>query len=113
MQLGGVTIPTTIDNHGRYLYRKDILGYNADAEAIESVYATITWTFPYMDISDFDWICNTLLQGNASRTFTSGQVKNAVGTVINLTSAVAYRPTYEYASGNEANSVLWEIKRIR
>lgn len=113
MQLGGTTIPSTIDNHGRYLYKKEILGYNGEAEAIESLYANILWTFPSMDMADYEWLCVTLLENDPSKTFTSGSLKDDMGNAITITNAVAYKPTYEFASGGEVNSVVWEIKRIR
>lgn len=113
MQLGGTSFPTTIDNHGRYLFKRAVLRYNGNAEAVEAIFASVLWTFPYMDMADFEWLHDTLMEGDASKVFTSGSLKDDRGNLITITNAVAYRPTYEFASGGEANGVVFEIKRIR
>lgn len=113
MHLGGITIPTTIDNHGRYLYSKEIIGFNGENEAVEGRFATINWTFDFMEMSDFTWLHDTLLLTAPSRKFTSASLKNNLGVVITPTNAVALRPTYEYASGGGVFNVSWQIVRIR
>lgn len=113
MHLGGTTIPTTIDNHGRYLFSKEVLGENGNGEAVVSNYASVLWTFPYMDMSDFQWICTTLMAGAYSVSYGSAQLRDDLGALNNYTSAVAYRPRYAYASSGGVFEVTWEIKRIR
>lgn len=111
--LGGTTIPSTIDNTGRYLFTRADLGSNGNDEAIESIYATVTWTFPFMDMSDYDWIVTTLLGGAASLKVSSAQLKNDLGNLQTFTNAVIKKPRYAYASGGEAVDVTWEITKIR
>jgi hypothetical protein len=113
MHLGGVTIPTSIENSGRYLFEKEILGTNGNDEDIESIYATVTWTFTYMDMADYEWIVTTLLGNNASLKVSSAQLKNDLGNLQTFTNAVVKRPRYAYASGGEANDVTWEITKLR
>lgn len=113
MHLGGVTIPTTIDNRGRYLWQTPLLRTNGDGEAVTAAYATLTWTFPFMEMSDYTWIRDTLLLGQGSRTFTSASLKDDRGTELTYTNAVAYRPIYDFAGNGVVENVTWEIKRIR
>ena len=113
MHLGGTTIPTTIDDHGRYIYAKEVLRYNGDGEAVTAGYATVTWTFPTMLMTDYTWIRDTLLGGAFSVKYTSAQLKDDRGTLTSFTNAVASRPTYEYASNGLVYNVTWEIRRIR
>lgn len=111
MHLGGTTIPDTY--RGRYIYDKEVLRYNGDGEAVVAGYATITWTFPSLTMAEYTWIRDTLLGGNPSVKFTSASLKDDRGTDTTFTNAVAYRPTYEYASNGYVESVIWDIKRIR
>lgn len=113
MHLGGVTIPDTIDNHGRYKFEQPVLRVNANNEAVRSIYANLLWTFEFMEMSDYTWICSTLLSDAASLTVSSAQLKDDLGVLQTYTNAVVMRPTYEYAAGGLVNSVTWEIKRIR
>lgn len=113
MHLGGTTIPTTIDGRGRYLYRKEVLRTNGDGETVVSGYATVTWTFEFMDMSDFTWIATTLLGGAYSVKYSSAQLYNDLGTLTTYTNAVALRPVYEFAQNGYVEGVTWEIKRIR
>lgn len=112
--LGGTTISASIDLQGRYLYQKEILGTNGDGEAILSNYATITWSFESMALSDYEWICDTLLSGNASVKFTSSNsLYDDHGDTITPSNVVAHRPTYGYASGGYAYDVEWKLERVR
>lgn len=113
MHLGGTTIPTTIDGHGRYLYRKEVLRYNGDGDAVVSGYATITWTFPFMTMTDYSWIASTLMSGAYSVRYTSTQLKDDLGLLTVYLNAVAQRPTYEFASNSYVENVTWIIERVR
>lgn len=113
MHLGGTTIPSTIDGRGRYLWRKEVLRSNGDGEAVVSGYATITWTFPFMTMTDYTWIATTLMGGAYSVKYTSAQLKNDLGALITYTNAVSLRPTYEFASNGVVESVTWIIERVR
>lgn len=113
MSLGGTSIPTSINDRGRYLYKKEVLRTNGDAEAVTAGYATVTWTFEWMTMSDYTWIRDTLLGGAQSYKFSSASLVDDKGATISPTNAVAYRPTYEFASNGNVENVTWEIKRIR
>lgn len=111
--LGGTTIPSTIDLHGRYLYKKEVLRTNGDGEAVVSNYATITWTFEIMDMTDFEWICDTLMSGNYSVKYGSASLYDDHGDTITPTNVVSQRPSYDYASGGYAYGVEWKLERVR
>lgn len=113
MHLGGITIPANIDGRGRYLYQQPVLRTNGDGEAVIATYATVTWTFPYLSMSDYTWLRDTLLLGQATRLFTSASLKDDRGTDTTFTSAIGLRPTYEYAQNGYVENVTWKIERIR
>lgn len=113
MHLGGTTIPDSIAKSGRYLFNREVLRYNGDGEAVVSGYSTLTWTFPLMAITDYNWIRDTLLAGTFSVKFATASLKNDKGADTSFTNAVAYRPTYSVATGGWLSDVTWEIKRIR
>lgn len=112
--LGGTTIPATIDNLGRYLYQKEVLRTNGDGEAVVANYATITWSFEIMAMTDFEWICDTLLSGAYSAKYTSGNsIYDDHGDTISPTNAIINRPTYAYATGGYVYEVEWIISKVR
>lgn len=111
--LGGTTIPTSIDNHGRYLYQKEVLRTNGDGEAVVSNYATITWTFELMAMSDYEWIITTLMSGAYSLKVGSASLYDDKGDAITPSNVVVQRPTYEYASGGYVYNVTWLLERVR
>lgn len=113
MHLGGTTIPTTIDGHGRYLWKKEVLRYNGDGEAVVSGYATITWSFPFMTMADYSWIASTLMSGAYSVKYTTALLTSDLGLATVYTNAVAYRPTYEFAQNSYVENVTWIIERVR
>lgn len=114
MHLGGTDIPASIENGGGgYSFVRPQLRKNGDAEAVVSNYSTLTWTFPQMPLSDFTWICSTLLGGAPSVLYTSAQLYNKLGVLTNYTNAVAYEPTYDKARGGYVEGVTWIIDRIR
>ncbi len=113
MHLGGTTIPDSIGNSGRYLMEKPVLRQNGEGEAVTANYSTLTWTFPMMAVSDFTWICTTLMSGAYSVKYTSASLKNDLGADTSYTNAVAYRPTYSVATGGWLSDVTWKIERIR
>jgi hypothetical protein len=113
MHLGGTTIPDSIASRGRYLYQKEVLRTNGDGEAVVSGYATVTWTFDFMEMTDINWIATTLMGGAYSLKFTSAQLKNDLGVLTTFTNAVSQRPTYEYASNGSVEGVTWKIERVR
>lgn len=113
MSLGGTTISTNIDGRGRYIYQKEVLRYNGDGEAVTAGYAKVTWTFPFLTMTDYTWIRDTLLGGAFSVKYTSGSLTDDKGGAVSITNAVAYRPTYEFASGGLMENVTWIIDRVR
>lgn len=113
MHLGGTTIPTSIEQSGgKYNMVRPQLRKNGDGEAVTANYSTLTWTFQQMSLSDFTWICSTLLGGAASVLYTSAQLYNKLGVLTTYTNAVAYEPTYDAAHGGYVENVTWIIDRI-
>jgi len=110
--LGGTTIPATIDLLGKYLYKKEVLRTNGDGEAVVSNYATITWAFEAMDMSDFTWICDTLMGGAYSVLYNTASLYDDLGDAITPTNVVSQRPTYDYASGGYCYNVQWVLERV-
>lgn len=113
MSIGGTSLPSTIEDRGRYLYRKEVLRYNGDGEAVTAGYATITWTFEFMDMSDYTWIRDTLLGGAFNYKFSSASLLDDKGATISPTNAVVNRPTYEYAANGSVENVTWIIDKVR
>lgn len=114
MHLGGTTIPTSIEQSGgKYSIVRPQLRKNGDGEAVTANHSTLTWTFAQMSLSDFTWICSTLLGSAASVAYTSAQLYDKLGVLTTYTNAVAYEPTYETASGGLVEGVTWIIDRIR
>jgi hypothetical protein len=116
MSIGGTALLSTIENHTSQSYRFHAAENTADrgdGVAILAPYASLTWTFDYMSISDYDWITQTLLSDSASAKFTTASLYNDNRTVINYTVNVTVRrPTHDGISAGLYRNVVWQIDYI-
>lgn len=112
--INGVTIPATIDNHGSYKYTPaEIVGKNGLGELVVAGFASITWTFPYMTFSDFDWWRVTLLTNLRYRRFTAAQLWDDGRTLTSFTNCIVNRPTYEKISSGAYTNVTVLIEQLQ
>lgn len=114
MTINGVTIPSPMGDRGLYLFKPaETIRSNGLGEAVAAGYASLTWTWPHMNATDYNWWYTTLLTGLPSRTFTTASLYNNLSTLTSYTNVVVYRPTYESISGGLYQNVVVEIKHIR
>lgn len=113
MHINGVTIPTTLDNRGTYIFEPPaVVRKNGKGLAVTGGYSKLTWRWARMKQSDWNWWCTTILTGLASKQFSSAQLYNHMNVLTTFSNVVVNRPTFEKVSGARYINVQIEITNI-
>lgn len=113
-QVAGNYVPATMLGAGSYLYEPaPVIGENGRGEAIVGPYASLRWRWNNLAKADYEWIVTTVLQGQPSRTVTSGTTLYDHRQVLTeIASCVVMQPTYESLRNGRYINVEMLIKRI-
>ena len=106
--IGSYTLPDNIANSGEYMYERPTVTNGAGQE-IETGYGKVTWRFRILTKDQYQWITNTLLAGQRSRTFGAAQLYDDNYALTSFSSAVAHRPKARTYRGGHVIDVTWVI----
>ena len=95
--IGNNTMPTDLAKRGEYEYPEyTVLHQTGADEGVRSRYMSAAFNYPQgLSKTHFQWWADTVLQGQQSRTFDSGQtirLKNADGVETVYTRCIVHRP---------------------
>ena len=113
MVIGGLGVPISIENKGKYSFKHpEIISRNGLGEPVQTAYSSITWTFPYLTFSEFDWWLQSLMLNQQFRRFTSASLYNDTRSLIAYTNCIVYRPAFENIRSNWYENVTITIDQI-
>ena len=115
MRINTYTIPSPMDERGRYVWEPPaVLARNGLGAAITGPYASLTWTWNYLTRAEYLFWRKTVLKGEASATFTQHtRLYDDTQTLVEITSCTVLRPTYESIEGGLYKNVTLQIDQIK
>lgn len=113
-QIAGNNVPATMLGAGGYFYEPaPVLVENGRGEAVVGPYASLRWRWNNLSKTDYAWLITTVLQGQPSRTVTSGTtLYNHLQALTEIASCVVHQPSYESLRNGRYINVELLIKRI-
>ena len=116
MKINNIAIPSPMDELGTYHYDPGaIVGKNGRGTAIAAPFATLTWAWEHMSLTEYTYWRTTLLAGAASAAFTANTLLyDDLRVLRTVTQCIVYRPTYERtAAGGYYLNVQLVIDQIK
>ena len=112
MQINSTAIPSPMDERGVYVFAVPVLSRNGRGAAIAAPYATLTWQFDYLTLTELAWWVTTLLGGALSGEYTQAKFFNHLGALTTYTHCIVQRPTYSRFQDGLAWDVTVQIDWI-
>lgn len=115
MKINNVAIPSPMDERGTYHYEPGaIVGRNGRGAAIAAPFATLTWTWQRLSLTDYTYWRTTILAGAASASFTTNTLLyDDLQVLKTITQCTVYRPTYETMQDGDYINVQLVIDGIK
>ena len=116
IQIGGIAMPTNMANRGlNYAFQTPaMVARNGLGDAVTAGGHRLEWTWATLSVTEWAWLVTTVLQGGASRRFTSGTttVLNDLGVEQSFASCIVLRPVYQAFTGLFYRNVTFVIEQM-
>lgn len=114
MQIDGNTIPDPMASRGRYVPADPpILATNGRNEPVTGGYPSVTWSWDWIDGTDYDFWATTVLGGARSAVLTgTTQLYDTARDLVTYASATVIKPTFERIENGIYYNVTVEIKDL-
>lgn len=115
MKINNQTIPSPMDDRGRYVWLPPaLLTRNGLGAAVVGDFAGLTWSWPFLTKTEYLFWRNTVLGGAAAATFTANtELYDDTQTLVNVTHCTVLRPTYEAIESGLYKNVVLTIDQIK
>ncbi|MCO5247237.1 MAG: hypothetical protein M9927_26015 [Anaerolineae bacterium] len=116
IKIGNINMPTDMANRGlNYAFQTPAtVARNGLGDAVTAGGHRLEWTWATLSVSEWNWLVTTVLQGGASRRFTSSTTTllNDLGVEQSFSSCIVLRPIYQAFTGLYYRNVTLVIEQL-